>query len=241
MADEAMPDREDVLRRCLERRVDVARRCVDRVEQVPARGGGEDTDRRCVAERRASVRDVCVHVKFGILSERVAGVQVCVLLVISGAVPPEITVGEPATPVARVDPRQVVERAGTAMRLVATAERDGSQFIRTSVENIHRVASDSHVFRFGKAPVVHPLRTAVLASAADNLLAVEDVDTDGHMSAGTDRAAPYDSSMMRVPAVTGRHPRDGANVESVQIVPQHEVEFGAQAYLPSVAIPSVCR
>ena len=95
MADEAVPDREDVLSRRLERRVGLARRCVDGVEQAPAGGDGEDIDRRRVAERRASLRDVGVQVELGALSERVVEAQDRVPRVVARAVPPEVAIGDP--------------------------------------------------------------------------------------------------------------------------------------------------
>ena len=64
----------------------------------------------------------------------------------------------------------------------------------------------------------------MLAGVAGDLLAVEDVDADGHVSACADRAAPYNAALARIAAVSARHPGDGAHVEAVQILPQHEVE-----------------
>ena len=64
----------------------------------------------------------------------------------------------------------------------------------------------------------------MFAGPADDLLAVEDVDADCQVSAGADRAAPYDAPLARVAAVAARYPGDGAHVEAVQILPQHEVE-----------------
>ena len=64
----------------------------------------------------------------------------------------------------------------------------------------------------------------MLAGVAGDLLAVKDVDAHGHVSAGADRAAPHYAALARVAAVAARHPGDGAHVEAVQILPQHEVE-----------------
>ena len=64
----------------------------------------------------------------------------------------------------------------------------------------------------------------MLAGPALDLLAVEDVNADGHVPASADFAAPYDTALARVAAVAARHPSNGAQVEAVQILPQHEVE-----------------
>ena len=232
MADEAVPDREDVISRRLERRVGLARRFVDCIEQARAWGNGEDIDRRGVAERRASVRDVCVHVEPGALSERVVEAQDCVPLVVALGVPPEVAVGEPAALVARVDPRRVAERSGVALRPVALAERHRSQLALARVEHVDRVAAYAHVLRLGEAPARCPLRAAVLAGAAGDLLAVEDVDADGQVSAFAEPATPYDAALAGVAAVAGRHPGDGAHVEAVQILPQHEVECASYRGVP---------
>ena len=67
----------------------------------------------------------------------------------------------------------------------------------------------------------------MLAGASGDLLAVEDVDADGHVPAGADRAAPYDAALARVAAVAARQPGNGTRVEAVQILPQHKVECAA--------------
>ena len=64
----------------------------------------------------------------------------------------------------------------------------------------------------------------MLAGPALDLLAVEDVDADAHVSAGADRAAPNGAALARVAAVAARQSGDGAHVDAVQILPQHEVE-----------------
>ena len=224
VADEAVPNREEIFIFRYKHRVGISCRFVNRGEQALAGQDGKDSDRRCVAEQPPSLRDVCVHVELGVLSERVVEVEDCVLLFVASGVPPDVAVGESAAFVTRVDPRRVAERSGIAERRVAFAERNASQFALAPVEDVNGVAAATHVFRLGETSVPRPLRTAVLAGAADDLLAVENVDAEGQVSVGPDLAAPYDTALARVAAVAARQPGDSAHVEAVKIIPQHEVE-----------------
>ena len=117
------------------------------------------------------------------------------------------------------------------MRRVAISQRDrpdaGRNAVVADLHDPDGVAADADVLRLVEGAAFPPDGAAEVPAPAGNFLAIEDVDTQGHAPLVADRAAPEDAALQAVAAVSARHPRDGARLEAVQVLPQHDIDRAA--------------